>query len=35
MATPSITQTELYAIVNGMSHGKFGQVQDRQVVVNI
>jgi len=34
MATPSITQTEFYAIVNGMSHGKFGQVQDRQVVSN-
>jgi len=34
MATPSISQTEFYAIANGMSHGKFAQVQDRQVVSN-
>jgi len=34
MATPSISQTEFYAIVNGTSHGKFAQVQDRQVVSN-
>lgn len=34
MATPTINQTELYAIINSASHGKFSQVQDRQVIVN-
>lgn len=34
MATPSVTQSEFYNIVNGMMSGKFSQVQDRQVVSN-
>src|SRR3990167_9507216 len=34
MATPSITQTEFFAIVNGMMSGKFATVQDRQVIAN-
>ncbi len=34
MATPVITQTEFFAIVNGMMHQKFSQVADRQVVAN-
>src|SRR3990167_4813919 len=34
MATPITTQTEFYAMVNGNLHGKFAQVQDRQVTSN-
>src|SRR3990167_8203085 len=34
MATPITSQLEAYAIVNGASHGKFAQVQDRQVTLN-
>lgn len=34
MATPSYSQNDLYAIVNGNVHSKFPQVNDRQVIVN-
>lgn len=34
MATPSITQTELQAIVNGMVHDKFSQCASPTVVMN-
>ena len=34
MSVPSITQTEFFAIVNGMMSGKFATVQDRQVIAN-
>mgnify|MGYP001590171846 CR=1 FL=1 len=34
MATPSITQTEFQAIVNGMVHQKFSQTASPQVIMN-
>lgn len=34
MATPVISRTEFYALVNGEMAGKFAQVQDQAVVVN-
>jgi len=34
MSTPTYSQSDVYNIILGMSRGKFGQVQDRQVTVN-
>lgn len=34
MATPVISQSEIYEIVDGMVHQKFAQCNDRQVIVN-
>ena len=34
MATPTYSSDDFYAIVNGVSHGKFAQCQDRRVVAN-
>src|SRR4051812_15761157 len=34
MATPSYTQSEFKAIINGNLHGKFAQCQDTTVVMN-
>ncbi len=34
MATPTYSQSDFYSHVNGMMHGKFGTVQDRQITSN-